>query len=57
MTELQDIMRRTGIDEDMAQKLLQGPVIDMATHIGQIAMLNGLHGNKIPKQNYFAADV
>jgi hypothetical protein len=57
LKELQEIIPQFDLDEQMALKLLQGPMIDMATHIGQIAMLNGLHGNKITKENYFAADL
>ncbi len=42
---------------EFSERLLQGPILDMATHVGQIAMLNGLYGDKIPKENYFRADI
>lgn len=45
------------IDIQLSKKLLQGPISDMLTHIGQIAMLNGLHGNKIKKESYFHAEI
>ncbi|WP_207423905.1 hypothetical protein [Desertivirga brevis] len=45
------------LSDELGKKLIQGPLSDMLTHIGQLAMLNGLNGNKIPKQNYFSADM
>jgi hypothetical protein len=44
-------------DIGLSKKLLQGPILDIATHIGQIAMLNGLNGNKIPRESYYSADI
>jgi len=41
----------------MRKRLLQGPILDMATHIGQLAMLNGLNGNPVPKESYYNADI
>jgi hypothetical protein len=37
--------------------LLQGPVADALTHVGQIAMLRHLAGWKIRSENYFAANI
>ncbi|MBN8820742.1 MULTISPECIES: hypothetical protein [unclassified Spirosoma] len=45
------------ISSDMRKRLLQGPILDMATHIGQLAMLNGLNGNPVPKESYYNADI
>lgn len=39
------------------EKLLQGPVADALTHIGQIAMLRRLSGVPIRGENYFRADI
>ena len=39
------------------EKLLQGPVADVLTHIGQIAMLRRLAGAPIKGENYFAAEI
>ncbi len=55
--ELKKTFENNDTDAGMAKKLLQGPIMDMATHIGQIAMLNGLNGNKIPKESYYSADL
>lgn len=40
-----------------AEKLLQGPVADALTHIGQLAMMRRLAGPPIKSENYFAADI
>ncbi|PSL48297.1 hypothetical protein CLV51_1021164 [Chitinophaga niastensis] len=55
--ELEAVIANSEISIEISKKLLQGPILDMATHIGQIAMLNGLNGNKITKESYFAADL
>jgi len=38
-------------------RLLQGPVADALTHVGQIAMLRRLAGTSVKGENYFKADV
>lgn len=45
------------IEEETGKRLLQGPVLDMATHVGQLAMLNGLHGTRVAKENYYSAHI
>jgi hypothetical protein len=40
-----------------AEKLLQGPLADALTHIGQIALLRRLAGAPMSSENYFAAEV
>ena len=39
------------------QKLLQAPIADALTHVGQLAMLRGLAGNPIRGENYFVAEI
>jgi hypothetical protein len=39
------------------EKLLQGPVADALTHIGQLAMLRRLAGSSVRGENYFKADI
>lgn len=39
------------------EKLLQGPIADALTHIGQIAMLRRLAGAPVRGENYFQADI
>jgi hypothetical protein len=38
-------------------KLLQGPIADAMTHVGQLAMLRHLFGFPIRGENYFRADI
>jgi hypothetical protein len=40
-----------------AEKLLQGPIADALTHIGQIAMMRRLAGVPIKGENYFTAEI
>ncbi len=39
------------------EKLLQGPVADALTHVGQLAMLRHLFGSPIRGENYFKANI
>jgi hypothetical protein len=39
------------------EKLLQGPIADAITHVGQLAMLRHLSGAPIRGENYFKADI
>jgi hypothetical protein len=57
LKELQTVIGETEIEIEISKKLLQGPILDIVTHIGQIAMLNGLNGNKIIKESYYSADL
>jgi hypothetical protein len=40
-----------------AEQLLQGPVADALTHVGQIVMLRRLAGAPIRSENYFKAQI
>lgn len=39
------------------ERLLQGPVADAFTHIGQIAMLRRMAGSHMKSENYYAAEI
>jgi len=39
------------------EKLFQGPVADILTHIGQIAMLRRMGGAPVRGENYFVAEI
>jgi hypothetical protein len=39
------------------EKLIQGPVGDALTHIGQIAMLRRVAGNPVRAESYFTAEI
>ena len=40
-----------------AEKLMQGPVADALTHVGQLAMLRRLAGSPTRGENFYVADV
>jgi hypothetical protein len=40
-----------------AEKLLQGPIADALSHIGQLAMMRRLADAPIKSENYFAAEI
>ena len=40
-----------------AEQLLQGPIADALTHIGQLAMLRRLAGSPVTGESYFKADI
>jgi hypothetical protein len=39
------------------ERLLQGPLADAMTHVGQIAYLRRLAGSPLPPENFFLADI
>jgi len=42
---------------DYSKKLLQGPLSDILTHIGQISMMQRLHGNPIGGEDFSVASI
>lgn len=38
-------------------QLLQGPLSDIMTHIGQLSMLRRLYGDPVPPENFIYADI
>ncbi len=40
-----------------AEKLFQGPLADILTHLGQIAFVLGVAGEPVRGENYFVADI
>jgi hypothetical protein len=40
-----------------AEKLLQGPIADALTHVGQLTLLRRMAGVRIRGENYFAAEI
>jgi hypothetical protein len=39
------------------ERLLQGPIADALTHVGQIAMLRRLAGCPVKGESFFVADI
>lgn len=57
LKRLDQVFSKTELKMETSKRLIQGPLSDMITHIGQLAMLNGLHGSKVPYENFFKAEV
>ena len=49
--------RNKKMSMDKLKLLLQGPLSDAMTHIGQLAMLRRLAGSPIPGENFMKADL
>ena len=43
--------------DDQVEKLIQGPLADALTHVGQLAMLRGMAGTPIRPESYARADI
>jgi hypothetical protein len=57
LEKLMIVLHQSQIELSVCKRLLQGPILDIITHIGQLALLNGLNANKIEKENYYAIDL
>lgn len=44
-------------DDRLAERLLQGPLSDTMTHVGQLALLRRLAGAPIQSENFFRASI
>ena len=51
------VEKQDELDPDLAKRLLQGPLADVMTHIGQLAMLRRLSGSPIIAENFMKADI
>ncbi len=40
-----------------SEQLIQGPLADALTHVGQLAMLRGMHGAPITPESYARAEI
>jgi len=45
------------LHEITEEQLLQGPLSDAMTHVGQLALLRRLHGSPVPPENFVYADI
>ncbi len=57
LKELNQLMQENSFDTDTLERILQGPLADAMTHIGQLAMMRRLANSAIAGENYFAADM
>lgn len=57
LAELDAAVAGGTVEPATLHRLLQGPIADAMTHVGQIAMLRRLAGSPIPAENFYLADV
>jgi len=49
---IKEVVLNQEIPLEYTKKLVQGPFSDVLTHIGQLAMLQGLYGNPVPGEDF-----
>lgn len=57
LAECEFLLKKEELKTNYSKKLLQGPLSDVLTHIGQISLLSGIAGRKIKGENFAAAEV
>lgn len=57
LTELDHALSADGPFTGSLEKLIQGPLADALTHVGQIAMLRGMTGAPIRPESYARAEI
>ena len=57
LADLDRIFSEQKIDLSLSKKLLQGPLSDVLTHIGQLAMMSRQFAKPIKGENYFASNI
>jgi len=57
LNELNKLLQKNTFDIETLERILQGPLADAMTHIGQLAMIRRLAKSAIAGENYFAADM
>jgi hypothetical protein len=57
LQRLDGLFLKDSYPERLHKRLLQGPITDVFTHIGQIALLRRLFGNPVPGMDFFSAEI
>lgn len=57
LEELDSIFIETDLTEKTAYRILQGPIADILTHIGQLALMRRLNGNPTGISGYASAPI
>jgi len=57
INNLDNVLAEKPLDINYAKRLLQGPLSDLLTHIGQISMLSRLNGNPIVGEDFSTASI
>lgn len=55
--ELDIVLKYTNLGSDFSKRLLQGPIADILTHIGQISMMSRLNGYQIDGEDFASAPI
>ncbi|RDC65490.1 hypothetical protein [Adhaeribacter pallidiroseus] len=50
-------LQNHSVDLELALQLMQGPLADMLTHIGQIALLRRYYNQPVPAENFMLAKI
>jgi hypothetical protein len=57
LKNLDALLSKKELSMNYSKKLLQGPLADVLTHIGQLSMLQRMYGNPIEGEDFSAADI
>lgn len=55
--KLDEILLTKSYNEILYKKLIQGPISDAITHVGQISMLRRMYGNPVAGMDFFNAEI
>ena len=54
---LSNVLQQVDTDSDTMLRLLQGPLADAMTHVGQLAMLRRMAESPIARESFYEADI
>ncbi len=54
---MKSILSKEELADETSKRLINGPLSDILTHIGQLAFLRRLQGNPIEHENFSKADI
>ena len=54
---LDRMLGETNLDDRAVEQLVQGPIADALTHVGQLAMLRGMAGHPVRPESYARAEI
>jgi len=57
LSTMKSFLTEEEIDDDTSKRLINGPLSDTLTHIGQLAFLRRLHGSPIEHENFSNANI
>ncbi|MGH9387373.1 MAG: hypothetical protein ACRD2N_24170 [Vicinamibacterales bacterium] len=57
LSALDRLLQEKGLPDDAVEQLIQGPLADALTHVGQLAMLRGMAGHAVRPESYARAEI